>query len=80
MVLAKVGEYMKLIQIKNRAKNLGIEPGKLKKAELIHAIQCAEGNSPCFGTSDGNCPYTNCCFYTDCLKLSKKNMQPLAVS
>ena len=61
---------MKLIEIKQKAKTLGIKPAKMKKTELIHAIQQAENNTPCFGKSDGQCPYTDCCFIEDCLKIN----------
>jgi hypothetical protein len=61
---------MNMPEIKMKAKALGISPGKMLKAELIHAIQSAEGNTPCFGRSNGQCPYTNCCFMKDCLKIS----------
>ncbi len=56
-------------KIKTKAKKLGITPGKMKKAELIHSIQVAEGFEPCFGRSNGDCSNTACCFMTDCLKL-----------
>ena len=59
---------MRAVEIKKKAKGLGITPGKMKKAELIHAIQQAEGHVPCFGKSDGQCYYTDCCFMRDCLK------------
>jgi len=55
-------------EIKMKAQALGINPGKMKKHEIIHAIQTAEGNTPCFGKSNGKCPYTDCCFMKDCLK------------
>jgi len=55
-------------EIRMKAKALGINPGKTKKVELIHAIQLAEGCTPCFGKSDGQCSYTDCCFMTDCFK------------
>lgn len=55
--------------IRVKAKALGITPGKMKKAELIHAIQQAEGYMPCFGRSNGQCHYTDCCFMKDCLKV-----------
>ncbi len=55
-------------EIRKKAKTLGITAGKMKKAELIHAIQIAEGCTPCFGTSDGQCTQTDCCFIQDCLK------------
>ena len=58
------------MEIKKKAKNLGVEPGKMKKADLIHTIQKAENNTPCYGKSNGQCPYTNCCFMDDCLKIT----------
>lgn len=60
---------MKNSEIKNKAKHLGIEPGNMSKKELIHAIQRAENYTPCYGTSDGTCIYTDCCFGEDCLKI-----------
>lgn len=38
---------------------------KLRKVELIHAIQTAEGNSPCFGKIN-NCWEFNCQFGHEC--------------
>jgi len=55
-------------EIRKKAKSLDIIPGKMKKAELIHSIQVAEGCSPCFGRSNGQCGHTDCCFIQDCLK------------
>ena len=55
--------------IRQKAVSLGIQPGQMNKVELIHSIQRAEGNTPCFGTSNGQCPYTDCCFMADCLKV-----------
>ena len=62
------GKSMSMPEIRAKAKDLGIQPGKMKRAELIHAIQTAERNTPCYGKSNGQCPYTNCCFVRDCLK------------
>ena len=55
--------------IRQKAVSLGIQPGQMNKVELIHSIQRAEGNTACFGTSNGRCPYTDCCFMADCLKV-----------
>jgi hypothetical protein len=55
-------------EIRMKAKALGITPGKMKKPDLIHAIQVAEGCTPCFGKSNGQCSHTDCCFMTDCFK------------
>lgn len=69
MIAVKIQEKsMTMPQIRTKAKSLGIKPGKMNKTSLIHAIQTAEGNSPCFGTAQGYCPYSDCCFMHDCLK------------
>jgi len=60
---------MKNSEVKQKAKSLGIDYSKMKKTELIRTIQEREGNRPCFGTSNGTCPYTDCCFMEDCLKI-----------
>ena len=60
---------MTMPEIKAKAKSLGITPAKMKKTEIIHAIQTAEGCTPCFGHSNGQCSNTDCCFMPDCLKL-----------
>lgn len=59
---------MGMPQIRMKAQALGITPGQMKKTELIHTIQVAEGYTPCYGTSNGQCSYTECCFIKDCLK------------
>jgi hypothetical protein len=60
---------MTMPEIRLKAKALGLKPGKMKKADLIHTIQLAEGYTPCFGYSNGSCSYTDCCFMDDCLKI-----------
>ena len=60
---------MGMPEIKVKAKALGINPGKMKKTDLIHAIQRAEGNYACYGWSKGTCPNIDCCFLADCLKI-----------
>lgn len=60
---------MNMPEIRKKAKTLGITAGKMKKAELIHAIQITEGCNPCFGTSNGQCVYSGCCFIQDCFKV-----------
>jgi hypothetical protein len=69
MAFARVAEKrMGLPEIRTKALALGLTPGKTRKAELIHAIQMAEGHNPCFGRSNADCRYTDCCFMPDCLK------------
>ena len=69
MTLASVAaKRMTMPDIRERAKTLGITPGKLKKAELIHTIQVAEFCTPCYGLSNGECPWLDCCWRSDCFK------------
>lgn len=60
---------MKLSDIKKKAQRLGIKPGKMSKVDIIHAIQSAENNTPCYGTTNGECSQSGCCFIKDCLKV-----------
>ena len=70
MGLAKVvQEQMNMSKLRKKAKGLDITPGQMKKVELIHNIQMAEGCTPCYGTTDGECAQTDCCFIHDCLKV-----------
>ena len=64
-----VYKCMGMPEIKQKAKLLGINPGKMKKADLIHTIQNVEGNNACFGHSNGQCSNIDCCFMGDCLKI-----------
>jgi hypothetical protein len=58
---------MTMDEIKAIAKNLGIKTGKMKKGELIRAIQIAEGNSACFPMSAGQpCDQAECLWRADC--------------
>lgn len=59
---------MKLQDIKEIAKNKGIKDLKLKKAELIKAIQRSEGNVDCFGSANLNgCEQEECLWREDCV-------------
>ncbi len=58
---------MKLAEIQNKAKSLGIKPSKMKKVDLIRTIQSQEGNSSCFQTQNDSCPQGKCCWREDCL-------------
>lgn len=58
---------MKLEEIKEIAKRHNIKTGKLKKAELIRAIQQAEGNEICFETGQmESCGQEACLWRSDC--------------
>lgn len=58
---------MKMADIQNKAKSLGIKPSKMKKVELIRTIQSQEGNFSCFQTKIDSCPQDKCCWRDDCL-------------
>jgi hypothetical protein len=58
---------MRVVEIKEIAKKNGIKTGKLKKAELVRAIQEHEGNKPCFQTAVDACDQSVCCWRSDCI-------------
>ncbi|OHB55396.1 MAG: hypothetical protein A2173_05205 [Planctomycetes bacterium RBG_13_44_8b] len=60
---------MGMPEIRMKAKNFGITQGNMSKLDFIRAVQVAEGYRPCFGTSNGQCQYTDCCFLEDCLRI-----------
>ena len=59
---------MTVEQLQKMAIELGLKPHGLKKAELIGAIQKAEGNFDCFGTASDYCDQVNCLFRRDSLR------------
>ena len=58
---------MTVKEIRMIAKNMNINPGKMKKADLIKTIQVQENNTPCFQSADSSCDQTGCCWRSDCL-------------
>lgn len=60
---------MKMPEVRVKARSLGLKPGRMKKIDLIHAIQMAEGYTPCFARANGQCSNLSCCFIEDCLKV-----------
>jgi hypothetical protein len=58
---------MKLEEIKEIAKRHGIKAGKMKKADLVRAIQAAEANNQCFDTgASSTCGQDGCLWREDC--------------
>lgn len=58
---------MKLSELKELAAQRGLKTDKLKKAEIIRAIQGAEGNATCFDTGAvAECGQINCLWKEDC--------------
>lgn len=58
---------MKVDQVRAIAVQRGIKPGKMKKNDLIRAIQQAEGNEACFDTGKSrHCGQEDCLWRVDC--------------
>ena len=58
---------MNMNQIKAVAKDRGVNPGKMKKEELIRSIQKIEGNPQCFNTQFSHlCGQEGCLWRPDC--------------
>lgn len=58
---------MKVEEIKKIAAEKGIKPGKMKKADLVRAIQAEEGNNRCFDTSSAeSCGQPACLWREEC--------------
>ena len=56
-----------LPDIKKKAKEMGIAGTKMKKDDLILAIQKAEGNFPCFKSATSMCDQWTCLWRDECL-------------
>lgn len=54
--------------VNEKADYLGVDTEGKAKIEVIHDIQRAEGNEPCFGSCNGNCEHCDCCFYDACIR------------
>ena len=58
---------MKMTEVKAVAKERGVKPGKMKKVELIRAIQSSEENPQCFNTGFSQaCGQPECLWHVDC--------------
>lgn len=58
---------MNMEEIRKIARQLKVKSAKLKKHELVQAIQLAEGNNPCYNTSISTfCNQQSCCWREDC--------------
>ena len=64
---------MKMQEIREIAKRMGIKSGRLNKMKLIRAIQLGEGNFDCFASAgEGECDQSLCKWREDCLPATKK--------
>ncbi|MBI1919512.1 MAG: SAP domain-containing protein [Geobacter sp.] len=58
---------MKIEKIKEIAKQKGVVTGKMKKSEIVRAIQQLEGNTTCFDTGQAaECGQDKCLWREDC--------------
>ncbi len=58
---------MNMTAIKEIARQHGIKTSRLKKTDLVRAIQQAEGNPTCFCTAfSDQCGQTDCLWRADC--------------
>ena len=58
---------MKMQEVREKAKALGLKTFGMKKVDLIRVIQSKEGNTPCFQALVDSCEQTNCCWRSMCL-------------
>lgn len=59
---------MRIQQVRAIAKAKGVNSARMGKADLIRAIQRAEGNFDCFASAvDGYCDRGDCMWRGDCL-------------
>lgn len=63
---------MLMQEIRTIARDRGVKPGKLNKANLIRTIQKEEGNFDCFGTAAMACDQDRCLWRSDCLTPVRK--------
>ena len=61
-------EQMTMRELRAIARDLGMRTTNLRKADLIRAIQLAEGNFDCFGKAEDYCDQLSCLFRKDCLR------------
>lgn len=60
---------MNMNEIKEIARMRGVNPGRLKKIDLIRTMQRDEGNGSCFQTGQADvCDQGQCLWRGDCLK------------
>ncbi len=65
---------MNLTKIRSLARDAGVKPGKMRKAELIRSIQRSEGYFDCFASAtDGECDQLGCLWREDCFAEAKKS-------
>ena len=66
-VATKFRRNMKLVEIRKLAAQRGVKADKMKKTEIIRAVQAAEGNTACFESGTAvECGQAKCLWRDDC--------------
>ena len=64
---------MTINETRTMAKSMGINTAKMKKSDMIRAIQRAEHNPDCYATPRvGDCGEDVCWWRKDCVSLNEK--------
>ena len=64
---------MKVAEVQSIAKDRGLAIGKMKKQDLIRAIQREEGAFDCFATAyDQQCDQLGCSWREDCFATAQR--------
>jgi hypothetical protein len=58
---------MKLVDVKSKAKSMGLLNPSSDRTQLVRQIQAAEGFSACYKTKS-TCDQMKCCWRDECLK------------
>lgn len=64
---------MKMTEVREKAKALGLKTARMTKVDLIRKIQTEEGNFPCFQTARDFCDQFVCCWRDDCFRKQSPN-------
>jgi hypothetical protein len=63
--------FMKMQEVREKAKGMGLKTFGMKKVDLIRGIQSKEGNTPCFQTGLDSCDQFKCSWRSDCFPQEK---------
>ncbi|BBA34618.1 uncharacterized protein sS8_2671 [Methylocaldum marinum] len=64
---------MRVDEVREIAKRMGLVPGRMSKRDLIRKIQIVEGNFDCFGTArDATCDQQGCLWRKECFTQARK--------
>lgn len=67
---------MKFKDVQSKAKDMGVNPYRMKKADIIRSIQRRENSIDCYGTIRmGHCGEVGCLWRSDCLSLNNNGMK-----